>query len=125
MKSKFLFKIISVATFSVLLFGCSSDNEDNPEDTIEISRELLIGTWTRDDADIILEEDGTGESEVYDFESGNNDLQFRPLTWRFDSNILTINFSVTGTSIFQIIELDGSNMRLQDSNGVRRDYSRK
>jgi hypothetical protein len=125
MKSKFLFKILPITILYFFFCACSSDSRDNPEEADDISRELLIGTWTRDEADMILENDGTGESEVYVFDSGDNTLQFRHLTWRLDSNILTINFSVTGTSIFQIIELNGNNMQLQDSNGVRRDYLKK
>ncbi|UII77172.1 hypothetical protein LV716_05220 [Flagellimonas sp. HMM57] len=124
MKSKIFVSISFTLVFFLCLIGCSSDTAEGPSETKEISRELLIGTWTRDGADIVFNNDGTGESEVFDFDSGNNTLQFQPLTWRLDSNILTINFSV-GTSIFQIIELDTDNMQLQDDNGVRRDYIKK
>lgn len=123
MKSKIL-NISFVLAFLLCLSGCSSDTAESPQETQEISRDLLIGTWTRDGADIVFNNDGTGESEVFDFDSGDNTLQFQPLTWRLDSNVLTINFSV-GTSVFQIIELAADNMQLQDANGVRRDYVKK
>ncbi len=71
---------------------------------------------------MILNDDGTGESEVLLANSQN--LEFRPLTWRLDVEMLTINFSV-GTSVFQIIEINENNMTLQDVNGVRREYLRK
>jgi len=124
MRLKELFKILLIIIFPFFLGGCSSESEENPQEITEISRELLIGTWTRDEADIIFEDDGTGESQVYVFDGSGEELQFRPLTWRLDSINLTVHFSVTGTSIFQIIELNENSMILQDSDGVRRDFSK-
>jgi len=122
---KLLAKNVLVFMLLMCLVGCSSDNEDNPLDNDGTSRELLIGTWTIDETDIIFNEDGTGESQVYVYDDSDEDLQWHRLSWRLDSDVLTINFSVTGTSIFQIIEIDEKNMVLQDSNGVRRDYTKK
>lgn len=122
---KLLAKNVLVFMLLMCLVGCSSDNEDNPSNNDITSRELLIGTWTIDETDIIFNEDGTGQSQVYVYDDSGEVLQWHRLSWRLDSDVLTVNFSVTGTSIFQIIEIDDKNMVLQDSNGVRRDYTKK
>ncbi|KAB7528227.1 hypothetical protein F8C76_10170 [Flagellimonas olearia] len=122
---KLLAKNVLVFMLLMCLVGCSSDNEDNSSDNDGTSRELLIGTWTIDETDIIFNEDGTGESQVYVYDDSDEDLQWHRLSWRLDSDVLTINFSVTGTSIFQIIEIDNKSMVLQDSNGIRRNYTKK
>lgn len=125
MKINTLAKSLAFFAILLLLIGCSSDSNVDPSNAEEISRELLIGTWTRNQADMVLNQDGTGESEVFDFDSGSSELQFRPLTWRLETEVLTINFSVTGTSMFRVIEINGRGMTLEDSDGVRRDYIRK
>lgn len=122
---KLLGKNVLVFVLLMCMVGCSSDNENNPLDNDGTFRELLIGTWTIDETDIKFNEDGTGESQVYVYDDSDEDLQWHRLSWRLDSDVLTVNFSVTGTSIFQIIEIDDKNMVLQDSNGVRRDYTKK
>jgi uncharacterized protein YcfL len=124
-KMKLLGKNAIVFVFLMCLVGCSSDGDDNPSSSEGTSRELLIGTWTIEETDIIFNEDGTGESQVYVYDDSDENLQWHRLSWRLDADLLTVNFSVTGTSIFQIIEIDEKNMVLQDSNGVRRDYTKK
>lgn len=125
MKLTVLLKNLLVFGMLICLSSCSSDNGDNPSDSGLVSRGLLIGTWTIDETDIIFNEDGTGESQVYVYDDSDEHLQWHRLSWRLDSDVLTVNFSVTGTSIFQIIEIDDNEMVLQDSNGIRRNYTKK
>ena len=129
MKSKPIFKTVLVIISFSLFIGCSSEGEENPLEQLNVSRDFVIGTWTWEQNNpeglhIEFEEDGTGEFPFYDYDV-SNDVIYRPLEWRLDLNVLTIEyFANIGTSTFEIIEIDEKSMLLQDEDGSRRDYSK-
>ena len=122
------FTYLVLASVVSLVSSCGSDDPSDPNNPDkEISPDAitaadLVGAWELESEDpyyLILDADRTGATIVADFADGKYTIRETPFTWRYRSQVLTIE-----DQVFTVVSVTSRTMVLIDDEGYKERLAR-
>ena len=122
------FTYLVLASVVSLVSSCGSDDPSDPNNPDkEISPDAitaadLVGAWELESEDpyyLILDADRTGATIVADFADGKYTIRETPFTWRYRSQVLTIE-----DQVFTVVSVTSRTMVLIDDEGYKERLTR-